>query len=380
MNQTIWKLCAAMLLSQLLVLVVQHRHLSLIEQDDEDRSTPRRPNKRIHNSHNRLSHQLDSSLNNHGTLANIRTMTRLKQEEALLDAAKHDEDSLQKQQQRLLVHLHIGKTGGSSLDKIGPLLAHDSNRTYFPHVHMHFDWSFIQELPNQELVDVVTILRHPVDRAVSQFHYAKTLKWTRNKPIGSMTLDEYLSNKTEMLHTRTVWADGQAATWWLTGTHVERWVNVPPTQVNEREVQYATNATHWCHLAADRLEQTLWFGLIEDVPRSMELLQHALQLPERPILPRANGNSHPKPTKQQKEALASLMPRDLWVYKYGKRLFEARYHAMKMGEDIVLPARPPIPETWTCNSTRTRLDCSQGPFQGTFQLPPKKERVQVKQK
>ena len=98
----------------------------------------------------------------------------------------------------------------------------------------------------------------------------------------------------------------------------------------------------------------------------MELLQHALALPTTPSLPRHNRNSYPKPSPLEEAALASLMPRDLWVYEYGKALFEARYQATKMGE-FIQPERPPNPDTWTCTSTPSRLDCTDGPYKGTFE-------------
>jgi hypothetical protein len=94
----------------------------------------------------------------------------------------------------------------------------------------------------------------------------------------------------------------------------------------------ASNATAICLLAADRLDATLWFGIIEDLPRSMELLQHALGLswlPEFPKSDSAKGN--PKPTEWEKLALASLMPQDMWLYDYSTLLFEARLKSHENG-------------------------------------------------
>ncbi len=170
------------------------------------------------------------------------------------------------------------------------------------------------------------------------------------------------------MKSRIIWADGQAATWWLTGTHVEGWVHVDPSLVDERERIYSDNATAMLHLAADRLDETLWFGILEDLPRSMELLQHVLGLDYTPTLPTANKNAHPSPTESEKNALASLMPRDLWVYEYGKHLFEARYTAMKTrAETFGKLERPLIPDIWSCTSIRTQLECNTGPYQGTYE-------------
>jgi hypothetical protein len=280
--------------------------------------------------------------------------------------------SYRKSQERLLVHLHIGKNGGTSIDSIGRGLAKQTNRHYVPKGHFHFDWAYIVKLP-QDKIDVITMLRHPVARAVSHFYYAKPQPWTVGTELRSISLHEYLQGASHLLRSRIIWADGQAATWWLTGTHIgSSWVvNVDASDVPEREEVYR-NATAMCHLAADRLDQTFWFGMLEDLPRSMELLQHALKLPRTPSLPQRNAGKthHPKPTEWEEAALASLMPRDLWVYEYGKVLFEARYHAMQTGaEFVVLPERPPIPDMWTCTSTRTRLECNTGPFKGSYERP-----------
>lgn len=370
-KRTLCLLCGVMLLSQLGVLVIQHRHLCAISVEED--STP--PGFMHQTSAQRES--FHSTRHNHYRQGQSKVRRRQRPTSGST-AASYQADTGDK---RLLVHLHIGKNGGTSVDRIGPSLAHQTNRLYIPQGHMHFDWSFIDKLPQDKAIDVITMLRNPISRAASQFYYAKTLKWTRRRPIGHMNLEEYLNDTNEMMQTRTIWVDGQAATWWLTGTHIEKWVNVDPSEVEERERIYATNATAMCHLAADRLDQTMWFGILEDLPRSMELLQHALGLTEIPSLPKANANqiSHEKPTQDEQEALASLMPRDLWVYEYGKRLFEARYQATKTGK-FVQPTRPPIPDTWTCTSTRSRLNCNEGPFKGSHERQVPLDRFQVRQK
>lgn len=264
---------------------------------------------------------------------------------------------------RLLVHLHIGKTGGTSLDNIGRRLARDSGRVFIG--HRHFDWSFINELPRQN-TDVITMLRNPVSRAVSHFYFSKNRRWTQMLKMRRMKLGEYLQDKEAMMQSRDLWYDGQAAISWLTGTHLAKWVGVNPQEQNDRE-RLAANATAMCVLAADRLDETLWFGIIEDLPRSMELLQHALGLSSLPEFPKFNAaKTYPKPTEWEREALASLMPQDMWLYEYGKRLFEARYQAMKTGV-FVQPERPPIPDTWSCKSNRFRLDCIEGPLKGSIE-------------
>lgn len=284
-----------------------------------------------------------------------------------------------KTQQRQLVHLHIGKNGGTSLDSLGRRIATESGRRYKG--RRHFDWSLIETLP-QDTTDVITVLRDPVKRAVSHFYYARTLPWTQKLHIRDLNLTEYLHDKSEMLRTRSIWFDGQAGVSWLTGTHVDPWVGGPKTkeEIQQREIA-SQNSSATCLLAADRLDQTLWFGIIEDLPRSMELLQHALGLSKQPSLPKKNSHSsNPKPSEFEEDALASLMPRDMWLYEYGKRLFEARYHAMQTGV-FIPPDRPSFPATWSCSSSRVLfdLDCVVGPMKGLHQLDQTEREVIAKQ-
>ena len=80
---------------------------------------------------------------------------------------------------------------------------------------------------------------------------------------------------------------------------------------------------------------------------------------------RAGGRGHAKPSVEEVEALESLMPQDLWLYEYGKRLFEARWQEYKTGE-YMAPEYPPLPDQFTCLSTRFELNCSSGTFAGNF--------------
>lgn len=190
-----------------------------------------------------------------------------------------------------------------------------------------------------------------------------------NSQMDSQTQDATLYS--QWLLTRQDWNDvdsnnmifdGQASIRWLTGTHEERFVGIDASLVEERE-RISSNATAMCLLAADRLDDILWFGILEDVPRSMELLRHALNLTYTPSFPRANRRrrAQPKPSEWERQTLTSLMPQDLWLYEYGKRLLEARYSAMETGV-FIHPDRPPLPERWSCTSTQTRLDCVEGPL------------------
>jgi len=154
----------------------------------------------------------------------------------------------------------------------------------------------------------------------------------------------------------------------LTGTHIGSWVGCPRDQVEIRE-RIASNATAMCLLAAKRLETTKWFGILEDLDRSMELLKHTFQLETLPKMPhirqKSRSDASIKISAIEVLGLASLMPQDLWLYEYGKRLFEARWEKYKTGI-YTPPELPPLPKTFSCISTRFTLNCTSGPLSSYY--------------
>lgn len=190
------------------------------------------------------------------------------------------------QKKAILAFLHIGKSGGTSFDSLGAHVAQEKGYKYVG--HRHFEWSYIEKLGTVgQTVDVVLFLRHPVDRAVSHFFFAKTLPWTHGMRLRAQNLTQYVYDKVSLLETRDIWQDGQAGVSWLTGTHIASWAGVGKEEVVQRE-EKALNATAMCHLAADRLEQVKWFGLLEDLNRSMLLLQKTFNLRKVPTMPHSN--------------------------------------------------------------------------------------------
>lgn len=57
----------------------------------------------------------------------------------------------------------------------------------------HFDYSYIASKGTpQKDIDFVTILRHPVSRAYSQFYYSQTLTWTKGLLMRKQTFSEHI--------------------------------------------------------------------------------------------------------------------------------------------------------------------------------------------
>ena len=139
--------------------------------------------------------------------------------------------------EEVLAFMHIGKNGGTSfrtalltakhksglklqnLAKLSRQPLGNSGSKFVPCIcSQHYDWSHIQQMQDRDIkVAPLVMLRHPVQRAISHFHFAKTLSWTRGMEIRKLSLSDYLKNPKEMLNTRGVWQDGQAAVSWFTG-------------------------------------------------------------------------------------------------------------------------------------------------------------------
>ena len=178
-----------------------------------------------------------------------------------------------------LVFLHIGKNGGTSFyETLGPIVKRLGGHLFGGR---HFDWSHIETLKHDlsyietlKHLDVVVLLRDPVARAVSHFHF------TKKKQIYqiNVSLTEYIRDPQKMLEARDIWQDGQAAAMWLTGTHVANWVGIKPGQIPERESRFLDHKTI-CSKAVSRLKDTLWFGFLDDQERSFDMLQWQLGYP-----------------------------------------------------------------------------------------------------
>ena len=77
--------------------------------------------------------------------------------------------------------------------------------------------------------------------------------------------------------------------------------------------------------ALDNLHKCLWIGLLEKTDQSMELLRYQTGLQLQ--LQHKNKISYPEPSQEEIEKLRKLIPIDLYIYEYGKQLFDHRWNA-----------------------------------------------------
>ena len=149
------------------------------------------------------------------------------------DVTEYWNQSLKKWNPReeVLTFIHIGKAGGTSLDEAlkGSVLAEGHCRmkcvryiddlneriVHCPRVKpfvcdRHFDWTLITEAENKgHRIAPIVLLRDPIRRVVSHFHFAKTLDWSKGLRIKQQNLTEYLNDIESMMNTYSIWFDGQ---------------------------------------------------------------------------------------------------------------------------------------------------------------------------
>ena len=120
------------------------------------------------------------------------------------------------------------------------------------------------------------------------YHFMQKSTWAKGSPIERTSLNEILNkavdgNFTDLMAFRGFWQDGQAGTPWLTSTHTADWVASGDTKPwslrgkNQRKI-YFLNHKKMMTEAADNLDRMFWIGIVEDMDRSIELLEHQLGL------------------------------------------------------------------------------------------------------
>jgi len=104
------------------------------------------------------------------------------------------------------------------------------------------------------------------------------------------------------------------------------------------------NSTKVLKRAAERLENIFWFGILEEMDKSMKLLRFQIGFHSNLKMPHKRKNEHLNHSSSQEidKMIESLIPMDMWLYEFGKRLFQARWNFFKTGI-YIQPNYPPYP-------------------------------------
>ena len=100
--------------------------------------------------------------------------------------------------------------------------------------------------------------------------------------------------------------------------------NITDKEINRRKAVLG-NWTYVLEKAITNLHKCLWFGIIEDLENSFEMLRYQTGLNVTIKHRNVNSEDYPKPSKVQREKLKALMPMDYYLYEYAKQLHEYRY-------------------------------------------------------
>ena len=135
------------------------------------------------------------------------------------------------------------------------------------------------------------MLREPMARSVSHFHFKKTMfevtSKRENQKFLKLTIDEFFNDPFEMMRFNEIWMDTFSSVAWLTGTitNPDDYTFTGKHFQNELEKKNSfddlelkrLNASWSLNLAADRLESLGWFGILERMEES-ELLLSLVQI------------------------------------------------------------------------------------------------------
>ena len=78
----------------------------------------------------------------------------------------------------------------------------------------------------------------------------------------------------------------------------------------------------------------------------MKLLQLTMDLEDVPTMPKLNSakDKNPPPSEEAIELVKKNVPKDMWLYEYAKRLFEARWDYFNGKGSYIHPQLPPLPD------------------------------------
>ncbi|CBY34424.1 unnamed protein product [Oikopleura dioica] len=275
--------------------------------------------------------------------------------------------------------LHCGKCGGTSMDRtLSPIVKSLSERKDDKYIgNMHYDWSYF-ELFEKDSVEPIILLRDPISRSVSNYHFKKTIPGVANSKqptyvkFMASSFDTFLEQPEVMVDFAHLWIDSFAGLSMIDGLMSDDYYGTSTRKIYkddrakmqqifwERELM-RLNATWSLNLAADRLEKMGWFGILEKLEDSEILLSKyigkTIKLSHANKTPNRTGHEN-FASEQVLHKLNALKPMNLWLYEFANRLFDARVSFLKTGV-YQRPERKPMPEM-SCTCTRLIIYCPGG--------------------
>lgn len=193
----------------------------------------------------------------------------------------------------------------------------------------HFDYDVCRRAP---FLRPVTVLRDPVDRIVSWYHYTLRSVDEGLAPWRRFIEDRHLEVEDFLLHPKLRWLHGQAQTMQIAGY---LWSGEPYPEVDRLVPEAEENLARFAHL-----------GLYERLGDSLRLAQAELGLASVPTLP--DSNVSPARGAELDPAVRAevteMLGMDSMFYPWAVGLFEQRLAAHGLNDESVnlaSPERPP---------------------------------------
>ena len=151
----------------------------------------------------------------------------------------------------------------------------------------------------------------------------------------------------------------------MAGTHI---YNVVVQELTRRELsnkeQQSLDWFFMLNTAIDNLHKCLWIGIFEEMNRGLEMLRYQTGFKIKMMRLNTNKVKYPELTLDEINQIKSLMPMDLYLYQYAKKLHEHRWNIyVKQRNNLFIPDRQTdsvleLPSIIRgCKSTRYWLGC-----------------------